>query len=174
MNEIYTKRKIEQLQKYLRVIANEDERIPKVMPDGVFNQQTHDAVKAFQQIYNLPETGEVDEQTWNEIYNKYQEIHNKTRPVNKVDLFTNSKPKLKQEEENVAIYFVQTMIKYLANIFSNIDEPEINGKMDEKTEKEIEKLKEICGCEKDDDNKKFLELLSKLFETAMCFKKENK
>ncbi|MBQ7128490.1 MAG: peptidoglycan-binding protein [Clostridia bacterium] len=174
MNETFTKRKIEQLQRYLRFIANEDDRIPKVAPDGIFGQRTHDAVKAFQEINGLPATGEVDEKTWDEIYKQYQEIYNKSRPVNKVDLFTYSEPKLKSGEENTAIYFIQTMIKYLSNIFSNIDEPEINGKMDEKTEHEIEKLKEICDCNGNDDDKSFLELLSKIFETAVYFAHENK
>ena len=65
------KEKIKQLQKYLREIAKVDNRIPLLSIDGFFFDETENAVKIFQEIYGLSSTGEVDEQTWNKIYQEY-------------------------------------------------------------------------------------------------------
>jgi len=39
--------------------------------DGVFGEKTRTSVMAFQQVYNLPQTGEIDRRTWYEISRIY-------------------------------------------------------------------------------------------------------
>lgn len=60
-----------QMQRQLNVIADVYSRIPKIAEDGVFGQGTADAVKAFQEIFNLPATGIVDFPTWYKISEIY-------------------------------------------------------------------------------------------------------
>lgn len=52
------------IQEQLNKISDTYTAIPKVAVNGQYNQQTADAVKAFQKIFDLPQTGTVDYATW--------------------------------------------------------------------------------------------------------------
>lgn len=62
---------VRMIQEQLNAISNTYTAIPKVAVNGQFNQQTADAVKAFQQIFNMPQTGIVDFPTWYRISGIY-------------------------------------------------------------------------------------------------------
>lgn len=55
------------VQTFLNRIAQNYPLIPKVAVDGVYGPATANAVKVFQGIFNLPQTGEVDLATWFKI-----------------------------------------------------------------------------------------------------------
>ena len=55
---------VRQLQEQLNVIADVYYPIPNVAVDGIYGQQTADAVKAFQKQFDLPQTGITDFPTW--------------------------------------------------------------------------------------------------------------
>lgn len=59
------------IQDQLNTISNTYSAIPKVAVTGQYNQQTADAVKAFQQTFDLPQTGVVDLPTWYRISGLY-------------------------------------------------------------------------------------------------------
>ena len=59
--------KVAQLQRQLNVISKGYPLIPKVAEDGIYGERTADAVRVFQQIFNLPQTGVVDFSTWYKI-----------------------------------------------------------------------------------------------------------
>lgn len=59
------------IQEQLNTIADTYTQIPKVAVQGQYNEQTADAVRAFQRIFNLPETGIVDFPTWYRISGIY-------------------------------------------------------------------------------------------------------
>lgn len=61
-------------QYYLAVIAQNLDTVPVIAIDGIFGPRTEAAVKAFQKDYGLPETGVIDERTWNDMYNVYRGI----------------------------------------------------------------------------------------------------
>lgn len=61
-------------QYYLAVIAQNLDTVPMIEIDGIFGPKTENAVKAFQRDYGLPETGIIDERTWNDMYNVYRGI----------------------------------------------------------------------------------------------------
>lgn len=63
--------KVLQMQQQLNRISDDYPLIPKIAADGVFGQQTANAVKIFQQIFNLPQTGVVDFATWYKISQIY-------------------------------------------------------------------------------------------------------
>ncbi len=62
------------VQYYLAVIAQNLDTVPVIAIDGIFGPRTEAAVKAFQKDYGLPETGVIDERTWNDMYNVYRGI----------------------------------------------------------------------------------------------------
>lgn len=63
--------KIRQIQEQLNAIANAYPALPKISVDGVFGENTQNAVKKFQQIFGLPATGIIDYSTWYEIQEIY-------------------------------------------------------------------------------------------------------
>ena len=55
------------IQQQLNSIANTYSAIPTLRVDGVFGENTAEAVRVFQDIFNLPQTGVVDLATWYQI-----------------------------------------------------------------------------------------------------------
>lgn len=62
---------VRQLQEQLNTIADVYTAIPKIAVDGVFGQNTKNAVMEFQRIFGLPATGIVDLPTWYRISHIY-------------------------------------------------------------------------------------------------------
>lgn len=63
--------KVQQLQRQLNAIANAYPLIPKIAEDSVYGEKTAEAVRVFQQIFGLPETGVTDFTTWYKISEIY-------------------------------------------------------------------------------------------------------
>lgn len=63
--------KIRQLQQQLNRIAQNYPAIPKVMADGIYGPKTAEAIRTFQGIFNLPQTGVTDYATWYDVSNIY-------------------------------------------------------------------------------------------------------
>ena len=64
------------LQYMLAVMSRFIPEIPPVEVDGIFGTATRAAVLAAQRRFRLPETGVVDQMTWDEIYDQYSGIEN--------------------------------------------------------------------------------------------------
>lgn len=63
--------KVRQIQQQLNRIAQNYPALPTVNADGIYGQNTANAVRTFQRIFNIPATGIVDYPTWYEISNIY-------------------------------------------------------------------------------------------------------
>ena len=63
--------RVEQLQYMLRVLSAYISNIPQIAVDGIFGPETRNAVLAAQQRFGLPETGVVNYDTWESIYNQF-------------------------------------------------------------------------------------------------------
>ncbi len=62
---------VEQIQDQLNAISNNYPRIPKIAVDGIYGERTQNAVRVFQEVFGLPETGVVDYRTWYKIQEIY-------------------------------------------------------------------------------------------------------
>ena len=65
---------VKTIQQQLNAISNNYPLIKKVVVDGVYGASTAEAVRTFQQIFDLPETGEVNFPTWYSISNIFVAI----------------------------------------------------------------------------------------------------
>ena len=63
--------KVRQMQEQLDAIASVYSAIPRVTPDGIYGRQTEEAVREFQSIFGLPQSGIVDFATWYKISHIY-------------------------------------------------------------------------------------------------------
>ena len=62
---------VRQMQEQLDAIASVYSAIPRVTPDGIYGRQTEEAVREFQSIFGLPQSGIVDFATWYKISHIY-------------------------------------------------------------------------------------------------------
>lgn len=63
--------KVRQLQEQLDAISSVYTAIPDISPDGIYGPATAEAVRKFQSIFGLPQTGVVDFATWYKISHVY-------------------------------------------------------------------------------------------------------
>lgn len=63
--------KVRQMQTQLNRIARNYPALPTIVADGIYGSRTANAVRTFQRIFNLPQTGVVDYATWYEISRIY-------------------------------------------------------------------------------------------------------
>ncbi len=68
--------KVRLLQYMLSVLSAYIPDVPPVTVDGIFGPATRAAVLAVQRRFRLPETGTIDANTWNEIYDQFSGIEN--------------------------------------------------------------------------------------------------
>ena len=73
---------IRSLQTMLREISFVYTDLPRLIPDGVFEEETRRAVVSFQQLFNLPATGTVDNDTWDAVVVVYRHIQ--ARPLRRL------------------------------------------------------------------------------------------
>ncbi|HIT27741.1 MAG TPA: peptidoglycan-binding protein, partial [Candidatus Faecousia gallistercoris] len=65
-------RPVESMQIMLRVVAEGNDRLIPVVPDGIFGRNTMAAVTAFQRYYGLPATGVMNQVTWERLVEVYR------------------------------------------------------------------------------------------------------
>ena len=63
--------KVRQLQEQLNLIGDYYNAIPALSTDGIYGEITAEAVREFQRINNMPQTGVVDFPTWYRISDRY-------------------------------------------------------------------------------------------------------
>jgi len=68
--------RVEHLQYMLSVLSAYIPDIPPLNIDGIYGDQTRSAVLAAQRRFGLPETGIVNAETWDEIYDQFSGIEN--------------------------------------------------------------------------------------------------
>lgn len=72
--------KVRQIQQQLNRIARNYPAIPTVTADGIYGPATANAVRTFQGIFNLPQSGIVDYPTWYSISNIYVGVSRISEP----------------------------------------------------------------------------------------------
>lgn len=66
-----TGNKVRQMQEQLAVISGAYPAIPRITADGIYGPATAEAVRVFQSVFGLPQTGVVDYKTWYKISQIY-------------------------------------------------------------------------------------------------------
>lgn len=72
--------KVLQIQQQLNRIAQNYPAIPRVTADGVYGPRTAEAVRVFQRVFNLPQSGIVDYPTWYKISEIYVGVSRISEP----------------------------------------------------------------------------------------------
>lgn len=135
--------KVTILQYFLSVIAQFNNAIPFIEITGEFGPETKNAVIAFQQLYNLPQTGIVNAITWDQIYNAFKGIVDtvflagKTNTI-QAEPFGGTVLQLGSTGENVKT--LQQYLNAISNVYSSISPVQVTGTFDEATEQSVKEF----------------------------------
>ncbi len=62
---------VREVQTYLRTLATLYKELPVLSVDGIYGDETREAVRVFQRMTGLPQTGEADAETFALLYSMY-------------------------------------------------------------------------------------------------------
>ncbi len=136
---------VRELQGYLRMISRYKNSIPLVIIDGIYGEETKNAVKEFQRKNSLPVTGVVDEKTWDLIYLEYLQIAESTGKPVCIEAFPSSDFLLSPGAVGEEVYFLQLMLISLGNKFNNIPKLPLSGRYEKETIDAVKKFQEKSG-----------------------------
>lgn len=134
-----------EVQGYLRNIGRLDSDITRVVPDGIFAEETTAAVKSFQRKYGLQETGTVNFETWESIKRKNAEaVFIASEPVQIVRI-TNSDLPLIRGTDNNLVYTLHLMLNHVASRYDNFSSLPLQSLFDENTEREVKRWQRVIS-----------------------------
>lgn len=143
--ESFIQQPVRSLQTMLQVIALTDERIPKIIPDGIYGPSTINAVNRFQQLYELPITGITDQTTWEKIVEIYEPAHINAVAAEPIEILIDRNQALSAGNSGPYVYFLQIMLMTLAETYSSISPPALTGIYDKETTEAVRNFQKING-----------------------------
>ncbi len=140
---------IMELQTYLYAISLMDNRIPGVVPDGTYGAETVNEVKAFQEIYGLPVTGNTDSATWRKIVSVYKGyLH--AAPIG-YHAFPSSAYTVHSGDHGQLVYILQAMLNDIGNNYDNSPCISVNGDYDTQTSEAVRLFQKRSGLPQNGD-----------------------
>ena len=110
----YVGRPVRSLQSMLHFISLSEPSIPLITESGSFDDATRDAVRAFQKLSGLPESGTADHETWDRIAQTYHALKRAYSAPRSLDLFSDPKFSLLPGERSMRLCVVQAMFTALS------------------------------------------------------------
>ena len=138
------------IQTQLNRIAQNYPAIPKIQnTDGIFTLATEDAVRKFQQIFNLPQTGEVDKSTWYKIKQYYNGVKRLAELASEgISLAEATVPfseELSEGMSGVPTRTVQYYLSIIAYFNGNLEPVPLTGYFDAATVAVVERFQGFYG-----------------------------
>jgi hypothetical protein len=128
---------VRSLQTMLRRVAELDDAIPSVIPDGIYGRDTLAAVSAFQRTRKLPVTGVVDLTTWEAIAAAYRSSLVELAPPAPLAIHLDRMQRIEPGAHNRAIWVVQGVFAALSEQYANVPPVQHNGTNDALTQRAI-------------------------------------
>lgn len=128
--ESFIEQPIRSLQTMLRVIAEDDGKIPSIVQDGIYGPNTMQSVAVFQRKYNLPITGITDQRTWDTIVSVYEDALIRIDKAEPIEIIMNPGQVYARGDSGPYIFLLQSMLTQLSIDHPSIPEPVHNGTLD--------------------------------------------
>jgi len=129
-NETFVGQPIRSLQQMLRVIGENDDRLPSVVPDGIYGNDTVRAVSAFQRSAGLPVTGIADQDTWEAVVARYEPALIEQSETEPLRIILDPGQVIRRGEKNPNVYLVQAILIVLSEQYAGITPPSMSGILD--------------------------------------------
>ena len=111
--ESFVEQPVRSLQTMLRVLATDDERYVKPVPDGIYGPLTTQAVTAFQRQNGLAATGVTDQNTWEAVVAEYDKAIVRQAKAEPVEILLEPGQILQYGDSGPYIYLLQSLLIFL-------------------------------------------------------------
>lgn len=139
------------LQRYLRTLYYFDDTLSPTPVDGVFDRATEEAVRRFQRAEGLPVTGRADQDTWEQLFDRYTKERAFRRAPARIAHF----PRVPDDyrvvvgDEQFLVRVIQNALQEIALDFSFPAAVPQSGKYDEQTADAVRVLQKTSGLPED-------------------------
>lgn len=144
-NESFVGQPVRSLQTMLRILAEDDRDLFSLIPDGIYGNQTRQAVTAFQRKYGIPATGVVNQETWDRITAEHSPALVRLGPAEPLRLILNPNQVIRRGEAHPYLFLVQGMLTTLAEIYSSVLVPSMSGILDLPTSASLASFQELSA-----------------------------
>ena len=143
--ESFVEQPIRSLQTMLRIISEDDPRLPTVVPDGIYGPTTMNSVTAFQRLYGLPITGVTDQETWDKVVSIYELALISVGPAEPIEIILQPGEIFRLGDSNAYIYLLQSILIQLSTENPTIVAPTHNGIFDNSTSEALSAFQLLAG-----------------------------
>lgn len=138
------------MQIFLNRISRNYPAIPKIpQADGIFDTATEEAVRAFQQIFGLNETGIIDKATWYKILYIYTSVKRiselDSEGVRLEDLSRRFVEELRIGMQTPEVEIIQYYLAVIGAYYAAVSPVDITGYFGEDTERSVKSFQRVFG-----------------------------
>lgn len=138
------------IQTQLNRIGRNYPAIPRIsQADGIFTLETQSAVRKFQEIFNLPQTGEVDKSTWYKIKQYYNGVKRLSELASEgINLEEATLPfadEVSEGDRGIPTATVQYYLSIIAYFNGNLQPVPLSGYFDSGTVAAVERFQGFYG-----------------------------
>ena len=134
-----------ELQQRLRNISKVHKDVPSVIPDGIFGEETENAVRAFQRKFGFSETGVVDFEIWDRINEEGKKALFVLSEPNQVISIKNEDLPLVIGQIGREVHTLNLMLRRLGELYSNFRSENTGDEFTAETEREVRKWQKVIG-----------------------------
>lgn len=144
-NESFVGQPVRSLQTMLRVLAEQDSRYSRVVPDGIYGPQTMAAVAQFQRNHGLPMTGVTDQVTWEAIVAAYNPALVHVDAAQPLDIILNPNEVIVGGQSSPYLYVAQALLMVLSKVYGSVGTPSQSGVLDAPTADALSSFQALNG-----------------------------
>lgn len=144
-NESFVGQPIRSLQTMLRVLSEDDPALTPVVPDGIYGQQTINAISAFQRRSDLPVTGVTDQKTWDEIVRAYEPALIRVGKAQPIEILIDPGQVYRLGDSDPNLYLLQAILQFLSGEHEGISAPTNSGILDDPTSEALAGFQVLAG-----------------------------
>lgn len=144
-NDSFIEQPIRSLQMMLRVIAEDDKTSPSIVPDGIYGQETINAVNAFQRKNGIPITGITDQYTWEAIVQSYEDALIRIDKAEPIEIIMDPGQVFRKGDSSPYIYLLQSILTQLSMDAPSIQRPDHTGILDDITFLSLLEFQRLSG-----------------------------
>lgn len=145
---------VQAMQVRLNRISRNYPAIPKIAnPNGVFAKDTEDAVRSFQEIFNLTPDGIIGKETWYRIAYIYtsvkrlSELNSEGIPL--ADISTQYPSQLSAGDTGDYVRIIQYYLSVIAEFYDTVPPISVTGVFDDQTVRAVKAFQQTYGLEQD-------------------------
>jgi peptidoglycan hydrolase-like protein with peptidoglycan-binding domain len=138
------------MQRSLNRISTNYPGIPKIAPaDGFFGKSTTEAVKKFQEVFDLTPDGIIGKSTWYRIqfiYNAVKKLASlNSEGLRLSDLSTSYPSELKEGDEGVGVLVLQYYLHYISTFIPTVTDTAVDGAFGPSTRQSVISFQRTYG-----------------------------